>query len=51
MCSKLFRDLLNNKIIFVPSDFIRDFLDYCAVYMHCHPCGGATTPDGQYFVL
>lgn len=51
MCSKLFNELLNNKIVFVPSEFIREFLNYCAVYMNCHPNGGAMMPGGQYFYI
>jgi hypothetical protein len=51
MYSKLFRELLNNKVVFVPSEFITYFLSYCAVYMNCHPCGGAIEPDGQYFYI
>lgn len=51
MCSKLFRELLNNKLVFVPSEFIKPFLAYCAVYMSCHPCGGAFEPGGQWLYL
>lgn len=51
MCSKLFSELLNNKVVFVPSELVHDFLNDCAVYMSCHPNGGEITPDGQYFYL
>lgn len=51
MDSKLFRELLCNKVVFVPSRCINSFLSYCAVYMNCHPCGGAIEQNGQYFYI
>lgn len=51
MNSKFFRELLVNKVVFVPSRYVNGFLSYCAIYMNCYPCGGAIEPNGQYFYI
>lgn len=51
MCSKLFQELTNNNIVFVPSNLTSSFICYCLVRKNCRPCGGAIETDGQYFYL
>ena len=51
MCSKLFQDLINDNVVFVPSELISTFLCYCRVRKNCSPCGGAIEREGQYFYI
>lgn len=47
---ELVLELVSNKIVYVNSDFVEDFIAYCKT-MSVMPHGGAMDEQGQYFYL
>lgn len=43
-------ELVSNKIVYVNSDIVEDFITYCKT-MSVMPHGGAMDESGQYFYL